>query len=948
MAGDSQPMELSESCQICLTYIDNPINLCEDNHERFCTSCMSSYIQSTVSNSYMGSCPIICCPSEVHVKKKEKKIIKYEKWKEIVPMETSQRFTLLANSLLAFLCGGCHTLKSLDIGYDPKNQEIIPSIQEAIQIKGKNRSSFEYIKEMINQFISGNCGLDEFYRNLKQVCPSMTSGGDTESWKIFSAILRLISDPERRANLHLRYLRERPRIRTLCCRKEHCFSCKIKDFHEGKTCIEHLCTLDHSIVNCPACGISIAKGDGCNTIICVCGKQFSWSIEKEITERCHLFLENYSVDTHNKCAEVLCSGLTGVELQRAKAWHSRHQIEVNKSLLEWYKEKYSPCPSQSCVILQKQTLSEGVKEAISLWKQTHSKEVEHRKQQHEFSIKSMFLSLCSNEKEYPLVAHRIITMSRKGQGLKLTNKSSMNQPSDYQLVTSAFKWIEENREIYNKTIEELEERSTQQFLLLYGNKVIKSIKLMQLLCPSSLEWCRITSNPDLTFSNNNMTVERCGSVSCYPAAFCNLISERAMFRVVIDAAPRSSNWLTFGVAKKGMPTSSSDGVGRTQQTWGISDDRSSSSNSIVASSGLEVGTFRKLQVGDILMAVIDIIDGWCEISVNEVEFVHRFLIPHGTIEEYCFAMTFANDHRVTILTDQIDPSQRIKLCELRHNSELNPKKNDDIPACDLNPEHILMLSHFKKYLKNIIKTADNNDDDFMPSIIVADTSNTFNYNSTSSGFNQSFSSSSSKDRVTNLFICKKCNKNNFENYLETNGNEWIKLFDNDKAVAQDKYEKIREEIEIFLSLKKNITENNTIIPFNLETALIGNMTWKNLYFAICWYSLNKKKFEKDREIEKANKFIEMHGADASFMAAMTLADPAFLLVNSRRLNGGFEKNLNLKPEQENALAYMKHNPEIMNEWYEYDKNQSDPMIENVCKDCQCLPRHIRHCPNKKK
>ncbi|KAJ1414131.1 hypothetical protein B484DRAFT_308088, partial [Ochromonadaceae sp. CCMP2298] len=65
------------------------------------------------------------------------------------------------------------------------------------------------------------------------------------------------------------------------CNREHCFRCKVKDFHEGRSCTDITSGMDHSVVSCPTCGITLAKGDGCNTVTCVCGKQFSWTAEKE-------------------------------------------------------------------------------------------------------------------------------------------------------------------------------------------------------------------------------------------------------------------------------------------------------------------------------------------------------------------------------------------------------------------------------------------------------------------------------------------------------------------------------------------------------------------------------------------------------------------------------------------------------------------------------------------
>jgi hypothetical protein len=49
-----------------------------------------------------------------------------------------------------------------------------------------------------------------------------------------------MADPERRAVLHLRYLHVRPEVWSKCCKRRHCFRCRIKDFHDGYTCNEFM------------------------------------------------------------------------------------------------------------------------------------------------------------------------------------------------------------------------------------------------------------------------------------------------------------------------------------------------------------------------------------------------------------------------------------------------------------------------------------------------------------------------------------------------------------------------------------------------------------------------------------------------------------------------------------------------------------------------------------
>lgn len=94
-----------------------------------------------------------------------------------------------------------------------------------------------------------------------------------------------MSDIERKASAQLRLCNMFPFVTTLCCSKKHCFVCKTQGSHEGRTCAQQLCKQGVSHVKkCPSCGMFLVKGDGCNSITCVCGHNFSWTSVKEVQE----------------------------------------------------------------------------------------------------------------------------------------------------------------------------------------------------------------------------------------------------------------------------------------------------------------------------------------------------------------------------------------------------------------------------------------------------------------------------------------------------------------------------------------------------------------------------------------------------------------------------------------------------------------------------------------
>jgi len=95
--------------------------------------------------------------------------------------------------------------------------------------------------------------------------------------ELMPELLEVTPDQERRSSLHLRYCLMFPFVTSLCCKSTHCFKCKTKGVHEGKTCEENQSTLPSEIRNCPQCNTALVKGDGCSSIRCVCGHSFTWS-----------------------------------------------------------------------------------------------------------------------------------------------------------------------------------------------------------------------------------------------------------------------------------------------------------------------------------------------------------------------------------------------------------------------------------------------------------------------------------------------------------------------------------------------------------------------------------------------------------------------------------------------------------------------------------------------
>lgn len=426
-------------CRICLDEAVDPIHMCsastnmdiESNTQGVfttntmntteqsftCKTCFVHYLNNKVSTSFSGTCPILFCPSH------SKTIIDYSDLSSIIPNELTAKYEKLADSLLMFLCGGCHISKSLCVESSPftcatakdkltlvletsslsNNTSMNTSMSTSTELTTDQRLQ-QYLSDLI-AYSTGKLSLDEFHLKLQSHFIILKTGNNIEAWEVFINILRMIRNPERRNSLHLRYLRERPKFYTPCCSRAHCFRCKTKEFHENKSCEENTAELDGNILPCPACGITLAKADGCNTVTCVCGNQFSWATELQTSQQSSNFIRAHPGNTAYDCAHVLCGTKCGV-IEDARGWQRRNRHAVDEQLLLWWSTTYSICPSQCCV-LRLDNDTEGAKEGRALWIVSHPKQVRACEVQRDISIRALFEGLVC-EADRAIVAYRLL------------------------------------------------------------------------------------------------------------------------------------------------------------------------------------------------------------------------------------------------------------------------------------------------------------------------------------------------------------------------------------------------------------------------------------------------------------------------------------------------------------------------------------------------------------
>jgi hypothetical protein len=260
-------------CSICLDEVEETVHICDEmTTEGTCKTCLIAYTENKIGCSFPGTCLPLHCPCH------PKRIVDYGVASALIPQKIMTQYMLQANSTLLFLCGGCHVSKSIALEWseetaDKCKQNLVDSIGSA---------KFDELMEVINKYITALITVDMMFTFCKTTFICLLTGNDVESWQMIQNILKLLKNPERRNLLHLRYLRERPKFFTPCCSRVHCWSCRTKDYHDGKSCEENSDAIDGSVVSCPTCGVSLTKADGCNTVSCYCGTQFSWSSELEV------------------------------------------------------------------------------------------------------------------------------------------------------------------------------------------------------------------------------------------------------------------------------------------------------------------------------------------------------------------------------------------------------------------------------------------------------------------------------------------------------------------------------------------------------------------------------------------------------------------------------------------------------------------------------------------
>ncbi|CAM9743874.1 unnamed protein product, partial [Heterosigma akashiwo] len=256
-----------------------------------CKPCAKQHFSFIVKTGYDGLCRRMHCPACPH------RNVPQERWALLVDEETLELFKQRASKLLSFQCAGCHTRKNLFVEPSPVQAELAPAkISQLFMVKRMyfTNETWALIQDLLKSYIENEVSADGLFKLFMELWPFLFNCECTRcSWTFFlEPLLQGIQDYERNANLHLRYLRQFPNTVTTCCNREHCWVCRTTwDNHQGLTCEEHQAQLVAQggpgygqIISCPSCGIQLMKGDGCDSITCVCGHQFRFTDARQQEE----------------------------------------------------------------------------------------------------------------------------------------------------------------------------------------------------------------------------------------------------------------------------------------------------------------------------------------------------------------------------------------------------------------------------------------------------------------------------------------------------------------------------------------------------------------------------------------------------------------------------------------------------------------------------------------
>jgi hypothetical protein len=252
--------DVPETMQLCLN---------TECSSRFCETCIASFATEAVSRA-LYAVPWLHCPGC-------RARLPTQSWGLYAP-EALEKYKFNAQALFSFRCSECHEPSSLYQEYSAKAK----AVDSFLDSKNAKQLTDAW---MPFAFAESNA------ESLLDLIPEPEQ---------VDQLLPSIVDCERRACLHLAFLRRNPFIQTPCCDVAFCFKCKVGSHHEGQTCEERqLEELDIHVQFCPECEVPTVRTEGCDHIACVCGADWTWQKHCQVA---------YALGPSKYLREMLISG----------------------------------------------------------------------------------------------------------------------------------------------------------------------------------------------------------------------------------------------------------------------------------------------------------------------------------------------------------------------------------------------------------------------------------------------------------------------------------------------------------------------------------------------------------------------------------------------------------------------------------------------------------------
>lgn len=384
------------------------LSCCGNKHESVCKACFQRVVEVAINDAYFGCCPIICCPII------PQRPVCYDIWSKFVPISLVESYIKLAETTVTQRCSSCDRTKPIYGHQSHDDDTVKPDTIKNTVVYCTNDPDYVLHNDLpqgaigaalftdLERYQQFEITIDAFYTLLtnKHLPMINDTDDDRQVWNAMGALLDLLHNPERKATLLLRHMRSHPHIWTQCCEEEHCYSCQIGGFHYDQTCAEYVAENlndegeeigEVEFVACPSCNLTISKGDGCDSMLCVCGFGFSWA-EELVTYQCaQRFLRQFPRETDKHSVQIVLEGvdsdavvvavrsdnhsssssssssggdsssnnadagvtLTDSELtDQASGWISRNTSTCHRLLLQYLTQSFPHCAARVCYAYQ--------------------------------------------------------------------------------------------------------------------------------------------------------------------------------------------------------------------------------------------------------------------------------------------------------------------------------------------------------------------------------------------------------------------------------------------------------------------------------------------------------------------------------------------------------------------------------------------------------------------